>query len=153
METSAVTIDGNIIMKGANLSSKTPIFGTMTGLLIVGAIFSYNSSRHDEKSTSGAYGCTLYDKIGPHGRPIVDTTATSSLAPNYMRNLIYRLTGSGVNITAINNGVEGQMIGLKFKNAGTITNSGTITLDVSPKSVAKGGMVWLKCMSGKWVEI
>lgn len=154
MTSSAVTIDGNIIMNGGNVSPKTPIFGTMTGLLIIGNVFVYNSSRYEEKSTNGAYSCTLYDKIGPHGRPIVDIATASSLDPNcYMRNLIYRLTGTGINITNINIGVEGQTIGLKFKNAGTITNSGTITLDTSPKSVAKGGMVWLKCMSGKWVEI
>ena len=155
---SSISINGSIVLEGEDMETKVPVFGSLAGNIILNAIPMFNTGRYMERTASNKkYTGTLYDTIGPHGRLIIQTSATTSLSVTTIGNAIYEFTGTGVNLSEITGGIEGQLLILKFKNAAKIYNSGTIALNdaatQTPISINKGGTVMFKCRQGKFVQI
>lgn len=153
-----INIEGSIVLGGNELSAKLPVFGSIAANVTLKTIPVVSTIRHVERNASNSgYTGTVYDTIGPHGRPIMQTNATATLSVSTMGNAIYEFIASGVNLKAIDGGLEGQVLILKFKNAAKIYNSGTISLNDSatqtPLSVDKGGTVMFKCRQGKFIQI
>ena len=155
---SSISINGSIVLEGEDIETKVPVFGSLAGNIILNTIPMFNTGRYMERTASNKkYTGTLYDTIGPHGRLVIQTSATTSLSVTTIGNAIYEFTGTGVNLSDITGGIEGQLLILKFKNAAKIYNSGTIALNdaitQTPISINKGGTVMFKCRQGKFVQI
>ena len=148
---SIINIDGNINLLGNNQNTKTPVFKNIRGKIIIGCNLEYNTSRHNEIGTN--INCELQDKIGPYGRLIKDYSNPTTVSITEMKNNIFNLTATSPQISIISNGINGQVIGLKYNNAGKIITSSTISLPTQEKSVNKNETIYLKCVSGRWILI
>lgn len=153
-----INLEGSIVLEGDSLVTKVPVFDAVSSDLFLKTVPKFDANRYMERTASNKkYTGTLYDMIGYAGRPVIQTSATTTLSVTTMGNVIYEFTASGVNLNEISGGIEGQTLLFKFNAAAKIYNSGTIALNNSttqtPLSVNAGGTVMFKCRNGKFVQI